>query len=213
MLEKVVKQLKGDTIFAIPIASALNIPDSQIISSLRQGDEEVFEMIFRTYYQRLCNYANSILDDMEEAEEMVQSAFVTVWEKHPTLEIHTSVKSYLYKAVYNSCLNRVKHYKVRMKHNNHVLHTADIFDADASQNLIKSELEELTRRSIEALPPQCQVVFKLSRFENMTYIEIAQQLDISVKTVENHIARALKSLRQDLKDFLPIMICMFIVNN
>lgn len=213
MLEKEVKHLQDNPIFANQIANALNATDTEILSSLRQGDQEVFEQIFRTYYERLCNYANTILNDMEEAEEMVQSAFVTVWEKHPSIEIHTSVKSYLYKAVYNSCLNRLKHYKVRMEHDAHVKHTADIYTSDASQSLIKSELEEMTRRSIEALPPQCQTVFKLSRFENMTYVEIAEQLDISVKTVENHIARALKSLREDLKDYLPLLICMLILNN
>jgi len=184
-----------------------------MLVGLRNGDEQVFETIFRTYYERLCSYANTILNDIDEAEEMVQGAFLTVWEKHETMEIHTSVKSYLYRAVHNSCLNRVKHYKVRKEHGEAYKHQADYLHDDASELLVGSELESLVAAAIDSLPQQCKTVFKLSRFENLSYAEIAEQLNISVKTVENHMVKALKTLREKLKDYLPVLIWLLFMKN
>ena len=191
----------------------MELLDKNIVDALRQGDEQVFETIFRTYYERLCNYANTILNDMDEAEEMVQSAFLTVWEKHDTLEIHTSVKSYLYRAVNNSCLNRVKHFKVRKTYGDSVKNQTELLHDDASQDLIGSELDAIVANAIDSLPDQCRLVFKLSRFENLTYAEIAEQLGISVKTVENHMVKALKVLREKLKDYLPVLIWLLFMRN
>ncbi len=191
----------------------MELLDKNIVDALRQGDEQVFETIFRTYYERLCNYANTILNDMDEAEEMVQGAFLTVWEKHDTLEIHTSVKSYLYRAVHNSCLNRVKHYKVRKTYGDSVKNQTELLHDDASQDLIGSELDAIVANAIDSLPDQCRLVFKLSRFENLTYAEIAEQLGISVKTVENHMVKALKVLREKLKDYLPVLIWLLFMRN
>ena len=191
----------------------MELLDKNIVDALRQGDEQVFETIFRTYYERLCNYANTILNDMDEAEEMVQSAFLNVWEKHDTLEIHTSVKSYLYRAVHNSCLNRVKHYKVRKTYGDSVKNQTELLHDDASQDLIGSELDAIVANAIDSLPDQCRLVFKLSRFENLTYAEIAEQLGISVKTVENHMVKALKVLREKLKDYLPVLIWLLFMRN
>lgn len=191
----------------------MELLDKNIVDALRQGDEQVFETIFRTYYERLCNYANTILNDMDEAEEMVQSAFLTVWEKHDTLEIHTSVKSYLYRAVHNSCLNRVKHYKVRKTYGDSVKNQTELLHDDASQDLVGSELDAIVANAIDSLPDQCRLVFKLSRFENLTYAEIAEQLGISVKTVENHMVKALKVLREKLKDYLPVLIWLLFMRN
>lgn len=191
----------------------MELLDKNIVDALRQGDEQVFETIFRTYYERLCNYANTILNDMDEAEEMVQSAFLNVWEKHDTLEIHTSVKSYLYRAVHNSCLNRVKHYKVRKTYGDSVKNQTELLHDDASQDLVGRELDSIVANAIDSLPDQCKLVFKLSRFENLTYAEIAEQLGISVKTVENHMVKALKVLREKLKDYLPVLIWLLFMRN
>jgi len=191
----------------------LELQDRHILEALRQGDEQVFEKIFRTYYQRLCNYANTILNSMDEAEEMVQGAFIAVWERHDTLEVHTSIKSYLYRAVHNSCLNRVKHLKVRLKHEETVKYQSDAVQSDASDEMVEKELDAIMANAIDALPSQCRQVFRLSRFENLTYAEIAQQMGISVKTVENHMVKALRVLREKLKDYLPVIIWLLLMKN
>ena len=177
-----------------------------MVLELHNSNELVFEGLFRDYYERLCNYANTMVNDIAEAEELVQNMFVTVWEKRESIEIHTSVKSYLYRAVHNHCLNRIKHEKVRQSYGEDYRYlVTDGFD-NATQELIGKELELQINRAIEALPPQCRQVFRMSRFENLTYAEIAEQLDLSVKTIENHIMKALKILRTELKDYLPTLL-------
>lgn len=189
------------------------VTDKELIIGLRNGDELAFESIFKNYYERLCNYANTIINDMDEAEEMVQGTFLSLWEKHENVEIHTSMKSYLYRAVHNNCLNRIKHYKVRQEHSQELKYQSEYSTDNASQDLIGMELEQQINLAIDSLPPQCSKVFKLSRFENLTYAEIAEQLDLSVKTIDNQMGKALKILREKLKDYLPYILWLFMFKN
>ena len=169
------------------------------------GDITAFEMLFRTYYQPLCRYAYSFLQDKEGAEEIVQSTFLMVWEKRDTLAIRTSVKPYLYAMVRNACLNVLKHEKIKQKHAGEELAVADRSYDSVSQMVASNELEYKIKAALERLPEQCRMVFKLSRFEELKYAEIAEQLNISVKTVENHMGKALKIMREQLKDYLPLI--------
>lgn len=186
---------------------------NELAESLRKGDEGVFERIFKDYYERLCNYANSIINDMDEAEETVQSTFLSLWEKRENIDIHTSVKSYLYQAVHNHSLNRLKHYQVKRTHNDYLKYHVVNSVEDSSQMVLGKELEKQINEAIESLPTQCQTVFKLSRFENLTYAEIAQQLNVSVKTIENHMGKALRVLREQLKEYLPVLLWFLFRNN
>lgn len=189
------------------------LQENELANALQKGDEIVFEKVFKDYYERLCNYANTFVNDMDEAEEMVQSTFLALWEKRENIDIHTSVKSYLYQAVHNQSINKIKHYQVRQVHSEYVKHHGDFGTYDSSQSILGEELEKQINTAIESLPPQCQTVFKLSRFENLTYAEIAQQLDISVKTIENHMGKALRIMREQLKDYLPVLLWFLFRNN
>lgn len=163
-------------------------------------------MLFRTYYQPLCNYAYTFLQDREDAEEVVQSTFLLVWEKKDALAIRTSVRPYLYAMVRNACLNVIKHEKIKQRHAGEELALADRSHDSVSHTVASNELEYRIKEAMEALPEQCRMVFKLSRFEELKYSEIAEQLSISVKTVENHMGKALKIMREQLKDYLPLII-------
>jgi RNA polymerase sigma-70 factor (ECF subfamily) len=184
----------------------LELAELQVFTALREGNESAFEMLFRTYYKPLCNYAYSFLNDKDEAEEVVQSAFIGVWDKRSSIEIQTSMKSYLYRMVRNSCLNVIKHSKVKMQHVRHEMAGGEPTYENASQAVISSELEQKIREAMKELPEQCRLVFQLSRFEELKYSEIAGQLNISVKTVENHMGKALKIMREQLKDYLPLLL-------
>lgn len=186
---------------------------NELAEALQRGDEVVFEKIFKDYYERLCNYANTFINNMDEAEEMVQGTFLTLWEKRETIGIHTSVKSYLYQAVHNNSLNLLKHYQVRQAHSEHIKYHVDPGADYSTQKVLGDELEQEINTAVESLPAQCQTVFKLSRFENLTYAEIADQLNISVKTVENHMGKALKVMRERLKDYLPLLLWFLFRNN
>ncbi|WP_028663731.1 RNA polymerase sigma-70 factor [Runella zeae] len=184
----------------------MQLTDTQILSAIRQGDERVFETIFRKHYASLCTYGRSILHDAEEAEEIVQTVFVNIWEKREELEITQSLKSYLFRAVHNHCLNRIKHQKVRNEHQEYATYYQETTYESVSDTVYKNELETQLSLAIEKLPEQCRIIFKLSRFNELRYQEIADQLGLSVKTVENQIGKALKILRTELADYLPILV-------
>ncbi|HEX6225785.1 MAG TPA: RNA polymerase sigma-70 factor [Chryseolinea sp.] len=180
--------------------------EDRLLETLQAGDITAFEMIFKTYYQPLCNYAYSFVHDREEAEEIVQATFLSVWEKKDNLSIHTGVKPYLYAMVRNAALNVLKHEKVKQQHATVELAVAERSSESVTRTVMASELEERISKALNKLPEQCRLVFKLSRFEELKYAEIAEQLNISVKTVENQMGKALKIMREQLKDYLPLLL-------
>lgn len=190
----------------------MQLSEQQYWQLISQGDKKAYEQVFTTYYQPLCNYACSMLKDIDEAEEVVQNTFFNIWNKREVLQISTSIKSYVYRAVHNDCLNKIKHGKVRAVYAEDYKSTMTGGYSDSAQLLHAKELGKQINEAITSLPEQCGIVFKLSRFENLKYSEIAEQLNISVKTVENHMGKALKMLRQQLKDYLPLVMWLFFVN-
>jgi RNA polymerase sigma-70 factor (family 1) len=163
-----------------------------------------YEVIFRSYYERLCHYANMWLKDMDASEEVVQNTFVKLWEKRDSIKVELSVKSYLYRAVYNASINEIKHQKVKDNyanmHNNH-----EPSNELHSQSELK-ELESRIEKALKSLPEQCRLIFQMSRYQDLKYREIADILNISIKTVENQMGKALKMMRMNLSDYLAITI-------
>ena len=147
--------------------------------------------------------------EAEEAEEIVQNLFVYIWDKRESITIKGKVKPYLFQATRNRCLNLIKHLQVRDQYETHQKHTQS--HATLEPNWMEvEELKEKIRLSIAALPPKCREVFELSRYEQLTYQEIADKQGISIKTVENQMGKALKMLRVALKDHLPILWIIFL---
>jgi RNA polymerase sigma-70 factor, ECF subfamily len=177
--------------------------EGKVIQIMQIGDIKTFEMTFKQYYKPLVHYSHTILKDMDEAEDIVQQSFITIWQKQAELQIETSLKSYLYKSVYNASLNRVKQQKVRQSYANEVQAVSVYPTSELSH---QKELEAKIEWALSQLPEQCAKVFKLSRYEQLKYQEIATELNISIKTVENHVGKALKLMRDMLKDYLPLLI-------
>lgn len=189
----------------------IQIPDSDILLAIRQGNERVYETVFRKHYQALCNYACGILKDMDDAEEVVQSIFLKLWEQRESIEINISLNAYLYRAVHNTCLNRLKHLKIQETYRQYIgNYLEDTFDS-ATDIMDKNELENRISVALEKLPEQCRLIFKMSRFEELKYQEIADKLGLSIKTIENQIGKALKIMRIELVDYLPVMF-LFMLN-
>lgn len=162
-------------------------------------------MMFKTYYQSLCRYANTFTGNPEEAEEVVQATFIGIWEKRQAIDITTSVKAYLYRAVRNACLNEIKHQKVKQLYADHELKAGENYAEATDQSTLRDELEEKIKAALLVLPEQCRIIFQLSRFEELKYQEIADQLNLSIKTVENQMGKALKIMREQLRDYLPLI--------
>lgn len=188
----------------------MNLENTEILAGLKNSDKQVFEQLFRSCYVPLCNYAAGIVSDKDEAEDIVQQTMITFWEKRETIEITTSVKSYLYRAVHNQALNKIRHDKVRQEHSKDVQSAGEQESEAASGKILQQEMQAKIAEAINQLPDQCRTVFQLSRFENLKYLEIANHLGISVKTVENHMGKALRLMRISLKDYLPLFLLWLI---
>ncbi|SMC95760.1 RNA polymerase sigma-70 factor [Pedobacter africanus] len=171
-----------------------------------QDDDEAFEHLFKMHFKALHAYAIAILRDEDIAEEVVQNMFLKFWEKRELLNIQTSVKAYLYKCVYHDSLNLLKHEKIKTKYQDFATYTMNSHNEPASSKVETSELERQIGLALNELPEQCRTIFQMSRFEELKYREIADQLGLSVKTIENQMGKALKIMRLKLADFLSLIL-------
>ena len=165
-----------------------------------------FEQLFHAYHAKLHRYAFTLLKDMDAASDIVQVVFKKLWEKRDDLLMEDTIKGYLYKATHNLCLNSIRDQKVRAQHLQVVaLNTATIH-GNARDKVMVNELTVRIQAVTDSLPPQCRLVFIKSRVEGKKYAEIASELNISVKTVEVQIGKALKIFRSKLGDYLSLLI-------
>lgn len=179
---------------------SLQDPDQVLVERLRNKDKRAFELVFNEYYGLLKSYAMRFMDDPDDAEEVIQEVFVKFWEKCDTLAPDSSIKSYLYRSVHNTCLNFIKHQKVKDSYRQYVITFMEEAVEGPSPDGENSNVQERIFEAIDNLPPRCSEIFKLSRFEGLKYQEIADHLSISIKTVEVQMGKALKTLREKLKD-------------
>jgi RNA polymerase sigma-70 factor (ECF subfamily) len=169
----------------------------------------LFESVFKAHFKNLNAYALMIVKDQDVAEEMVQQVFFKLWEQQEETVGQESVATYLYRAVHNTCLNHLKHAKVREGYRAHVHHTGSDMGHNTDHAAVR-ELREKINEVLNELPEQCRTIFQMSRYEDMKYRSIAEKLGISVKTVENQLGKALRILRTRLTDYLPILMLLFV---
>ena len=172
------------------------------IAELKSGNTRVYEMLFKLWYEPLCRYTYSILHNQEEAEDIVQKIFCTLWDQREKMKIHTSLKSYLYRMAHNASLNKIKQWETQAAHHEQIASNSVTALNQVEQALVYKELRQQIDIAIHALPERCREVFVLSRMKNLSYVSIAQQMQISPNTVETQMVKALKILRAKLKDYL-----------
>lgn len=165
--------------------------------------------MFNTWYSKLCSYANGYLKDLDASEEIVQEVMLKIWINRESLEITTSIQSYLFRAVRNGCLNMLKHVSIREEYKSYKEREDSTLQRSHEDAMMVSELEIRIREAIDALPMERRRVFVMSRYDGMTYQQIAEKLGISVKTVENQMGKALKFLREELAEYLPFLLLLF----
>jgi len=183
-----------------------DINDDNILS----GEIEIFfKKIYASYYSDLCHYAMRFLRNTEDSEEIVQGIIHKLWENRDSLHEIQSLKSYLYRAVHNRCLNQIKFNRRTDDFKDSALKELKKIEQDQTEEIYKTDLTEHINNAIELLPDRCREVFTLSRFKGLKNKEIASDLGISIKAVEANISRALVSLRKNLKEFLTIEMIIF----
>jgi RNA polymerase sigma-70 factor (ECF subfamily) len=170
--------------------------------------EDLYKQCFHEYFEKLHGYAFTIVEDNAEAKDIVQAAFIKLWEKRQEINLSIAARSYLYTTVYHLSLNTVRNNKIRASHHEYItpptvtgkIHTAE-----------EREIKARISQAINSLPPRCKEVFCKSRLEGKKYAEIATDLGISIKTVEVQMGKALKTLREQLADLaLTWIIYLFI---
>lgn len=182
----------------------MNTDSHFLINRLRKGEEAAYEMLFKEYYKVLTIFANKYIKDIETSKELVQELFVHLYERRETLEINSSLKSYLFRSVHNRCINFINAQKIRDKYAEHVNYTNNLAQNSLEEEVNLSELENALHKAIAELPPKCQAIFKLNRFEGLSNVEIADKLTLSKRTVETQISKALKILRLKLEPYMAV---------
>jgi RNA polymerase sigma-70 factor, ECF subfamily len=187
--------------------------EKELLQLLKDGNEEAVKLIFERYYVSLCLYAESILKNHQIAEEIVEDIFIHIWVHASETSIVDSVRNYLFRSTHNNCLKYLNRLKTEKKifdnkdytfTDHEILHSLHVDYPIA--NMIAAELEIKAGEILETLPGQCKEIYALSRFENLSYSEIAAKLNITVGTVKTQMSRAFQKFRQGLKEFLPILL-------
>jgi RNA polymerase sigma-70 factor (ECF subfamily) len=153
-------------------------------------------------------YCLSIVKDQDEAADIVQQSFIVLWQKRNDIQIHSSVRAYLYKVIYNTCIDHLRGNAARLSRQKKAIEMKP--DVDDTNLVTQKELQETIEQAVNKLPAQCARIFRMSRGENLKYRQIADKLHISEKTVENQIGKALQLLRIYLKDYLPVFLLLIL---
>ena len=169
-----------------------------ILECIRKGDAKAFERLFKLYYPELCSYLRTMIKERELIEEIVQGLFVYLWENRSTWYSKGSIKSYLYKSVRNRAINHFKRNSIRDKYSEEIklIYFSEINSVDKLYDA--EELKQIISNLVALLPDKCREIFMLVKFHALTYRETAEILDLSIKTVETQMGRALKKLKESL---------------
>jgi RNA polymerase sigma-70 factor (family 1) len=185
--------------------------EKQTFNASSIGNDRDFERLFKSFYPRLCAYAVTMIHDRDEAEEIVQTLFCRLWEQRSSLDITISVQAYLFRAVRNATLNHIKKTQIRDAYKTMNLDTINNNPDYQPDRIAQSDITKRLENAISSLPEQCRLIFKMSRYEEMKYKEIADQLGISIKTVENQMGKALKILRGSMTEYLTVLLIMILL--
>lgn len=179
---------------------------------IAQGNQKAFDDLFRSHYKYLVTIAYGYTKDYNKSKDLAQEVFLDIWKRREKIEIKTSLRGFLRRAVINQALSANKKNKHDSEISNEAMHVST--DADAHRNVEMNELNQKIQSIVESMPDRCREIFKLSRFENLSHKEISAKLNISVKTIENQITKALKMLRKGLKEdhFISWLVILTFLN-
>lgn len=191
------------------IRSALNLnieDNANVIKALHQGDEAAFDRVYSFYFRGLYAFCSQYVS-LSEAEEIVQDTMMWLWENRLTLIPDLTLKTLLFTIVKNKALNRVSHYEVRRKVHQEI---AQKYEAEftSPEFYLENELFHLYEDALNKLPAELRQAFEMNRNQQLTHKEIAEKLNVSPQTVNYRIGQALKILRIELKDYLPLILLL-----
>ena len=172
-----------------------------LIEKLKAGDPDSFSDVFSAYYKDLVFFAYSFTHELSSAEDIVQDTFVKLWEDHEKLNVTVSLKSILLKTIQNKCIDWHRHKKIVTNHSTYIINNSPLYEYDTDNYILRSELEGRIEKALAILPEKVREAFEMNRYEGLKYQEIAVKLNVSIRTVEVRISKALELLRKSLVDF------------
>jgi RNA polymerase sigma-70 factor (ECF subfamily) len=187
-------------------------PELLLWKMVVNDDEKAFEKIFTLFYPALAQYAERYIDEQVVREDLVQDVFATLWEDRKRLVVSTSLRSYLMVSVRNSCLNHLKKEGVRRQYHESIYRDNVVSEQDEGDLYTLTELYEMLDKALAKLPDSYRIVFEMHRMEGKTYEEIAEKLNLSVRTVKRYKNQVVEALRGDLKDYLYLISVYMLIN-
>ncbi|WP_430936759.1 RNA polymerase sigma-70 factor [Saccharicrinis sp. 156] len=188
--------------------------DKDLLQRLSSGDSKAFQEIFMRYYQQLVVFASKLVYDLDQSRDIVQEVIVNFYEKRDNIQIHTSLKAHLYQSVRNRCLNYLKREQTIRTHHSNIFEERKEHHQEFKDLMEETELENRIYHVINSLPKQCQKIFEMSRFDGKSNADIAEELNISKRTVETQISNALKKIRIKFFDHMTVVVislsCVFL---
>ena len=190
-----------------------------LFNAFKKGKELAFEYFFNKYYSNIVGFCVQFIFDEEEAKNITQEAFLNLWTNKDKIEVPSGIKSFLYTYAKSKCLNLIRSKKVKEKYKNEALNqresiiNQDVLDALNFDSMDFIELEKIIQDSINNLPKKTKTIFIKKRFENKKNQEIANEMDISLKTVESHMTKALKALKRQLTNYFPNILITIILSS
>ncbi|KJD31099.1 LuxR family transcriptional regulator [Tamlana nanhaiensis] len=173
--------------------------NSILIESLKKGEAQAYNFLVDSYHRKLCVYAYNLTNDYDLAEDIVQNVFIKTWKKRHKLKPPFSIKGFLYRLVYNEFIDQYRKQKMVLPLEKKYIDALSAFVEEEDEGSIE-KLIKLVKKEVEKLPPKCKQTFLLSKEEGLTNIEIAEYLNISLKSVEAHITKAFSTIRKSLGD-------------
>lgn len=195
----------------------MNKNEQQLFDCLRNDDEAAFKVIYNEYYSKLYYFVLEFIPLKDTAENIVQDTFVTLWNKRNELKDNSNLTSYLFTVARNNALKKLRDKKYSQKLFSNAVDVSELnLNVEALSTIDTSlyafmQIDQIIQETLTGLPPQCRKVFELSRFREMKNREIAEELNISIKTVEGHISKGIKTFKVALKDYLPLVAYLFVV--
>ncbi len=185
------------------------IVKKEIIQQFKAGNAAAFDKIYNTYSSKLFSFANALLKDPDEATDIVQDVFVTLWEKRDQVDIEQNFDNYIFTIMYNGVRKFFRKRSLKYKLENYLLGNSPDAIEGTDGDLIYNELQEMANKSLEKLPPKRKEVYLLRKQEGLSVKEIAKKLDISPRTVESHLAKALGFLKKELESISLLTILFY----
>lgn len=191
------------------MANIISSYEKILLENIKNNDKASFSIIFNQYYKDLVTFSFGMVRNINTAEEIVQDVFIKLWVNRASLIIDRSLKSYLLKSVQNLSLNWLQHLKVQSRFDSYSKDHQLLSGNETENYILHSELENNLQLTLNKIPVEFAQAFRMNRFENLSYPEIAQKLGVSTRTVEVRISKALNFLRNELKEFLLLLLFLF----